>query len=105
MRRRVREPGHPVDHRGTAQLAVVHAQGGDHGGEPEARPQRLLDEEVVGVALALLGEGVAGAPHHHEAQAEKGHGDGHEGEVRGELLSHGPSPPKAPSPRAGVPRP
>jgi hypothetical protein len=92
-----------VDDAGPAQRPVVEAEGRHHGREADDAPHRLPHQEVVGAAVALLGQGRARAPHHEQAEAQQGHGDGEEGEVGGQLPSH-----RLPSrrPRPGVaPRP
>ena len=77
-----------VDDGRPAQGVVVHPERRHHGGQADDAPHRLPGQEVVGGAVALLGEGRAGAPHHQQAEAEQGQGDGEEGEVGAEPLSH-----------------
>ena len=62
-----------VDHGRLAQLAVVEAHGRHHRHQAQARPHHLADEEVVGVAVVLLGQGGGRAPDHHQAQPQQGH--------------------------------
>ena len=87
-----------VDDGGAPQRPVVEAQRRHHAGEAEDAPRHLLEEEVVGAAVALLRERGGRAPHHDEAEAQEGHGHAEEDEVRAELLSHG-EPPRVAGPR------
>ena len=66
-----------------------HAHPGVARGAGERAEEGRL-EEVVGVLVVLLGEGIARAPDHDQAEAQEGHRHGHERQVGAELLGHRP---------------
>jgi len=75
------------DHR-LAQRAVVDAHGCAHDDQAEGGPHDLTDEEVVRVAVGLLGQGRGRAPHHDQAHGEQGHRHREQRRVRRQFLRH-----------------
>ncbi len=71
------------------QAFVVHSHGNKHRGQSRDSPYQLLEQEFVGLSVALFGHDGRRAEHHHEADEDKDRCHSEHPAIDADALGHG----------------